>query len=278
MKKHLSNIILVFVFFIGFFIMLYPFISDYINQKNSSRAIIEYEQALSEMEPIDFVPYYERAEEYNSLLAADPMAYYEPSRVPGYLDTLDPTDTGIMGYVSIERIGVEIPIYHGTSESVLQHSIGHLEGTSLPIGGESTHTVLVGHRGLPSAKLFSDLNELEIGDTFNIYVMDRVLTYEVDQILTVRPDQTEDLQIVKGEDYCTLLTCTPYGVNTHRLLVRGTRVYVDSDITSESRVIIVSNASPIDDVLVAIVVSVPMLMIFLIVIAIKYRNTKKRSE
>lgn len=277
MKKHISTIILIFVFIIGFLIMLYPFISDYINQKNASRAIINYEQALADMSPEDFTKYFEQADEYNQKLVADPMAFYNPSLVSGYNEALDLTGTGLMGYISISKINVEIPIYHGTAESVLQRSIGHLEGTSLPVGGESTHSVLVGHRGLPSAKLFSDLNELEIGDEFKVYVMNRELTYQVDQIVTVLPNQSQELLIENGEDYCTLLTCTPYGINTHRLLVRGVRIYPENPEVEMNRLIIVSNASPIDNVLVAIVVSVPLLIVAIVLMIIWFRKRDSRS-
>lgn len=277
MKKHISTIILIFVFIIGFLIMLYPFISDYLNQKNSSRAIIKYEETLAEMDPAEFDKYFLEADEYNKKLVEDPMAFYDPSRVGGYYNTLDITGTGLIGYISIEKIKVEIPIYHGTSDVTLQTAIGHLEGSSLPVGGESTHSVLVGHRGLPSAKLFSDLNEIEIGDEFTVYVMNREMTYQVDQILTVRPDQSQDLLISSGEDYCTLLTCTPYGINTHRLLVRGVRIYPENPEVQMNRLIIVSNASPIDNVLVAIVVSVPLLLVAIVLMIIMFKNKNKRS-
>ena len=175
-----------------------------------------------------------------------------------------------MGYITIEKIGVELPIYHGTEEGTLQIAAGHLEGSSLPIGGAGTHAVISAHRGLPSAKLFTNLDELEKGDTFTITVMNRVLTYEVDQIAIVEPEDTEKLQIVDGQDYCTLLTCTPYGINTHRLLVRGTRIAT----TEKPQIYVAAEAQRMDPLLVAPLVAVPMLLILLIYLLIRYRRKK----
>ena len=176
-----------------------------------------------------------------------------------------------MGYIEIEKIGVELPIYHGVEKEVLQVGAGHLPGTSLPVGGNSTHSVLSGHRGLPSSKLFSDLDKMEIGDTFCIIIHDKVLTYQVDQIKIVLPTETDDLRIVKGKDYCTLLTCTPYGVNSHRLLVRGKRV--DTPETIDIRVI--NEAVKVDPVIVASVILVPLLVIAYLIM---FMFDKKRRE
>ena len=181
----------------------------------------------------------------------------------------------MIGYVKIDRIGVELPVYHGTSPEVLTYGVGHLEGSSLPVGGENTHSVMSAHRGLPSAKLFTDLDRVEIGDTFHIIVLDQVLTYQVDQIKIIAPTEIEDLQIVAGKDYCTLFTCTPYGINTHRLLVRGIRI----ETIEEKPVIYVSNdAFRVEPLLVTPVVAAPMLLAFLIYLMVKYREPPKKRE
>ena len=211
MKKNKSTIILILVFFVGLSVMLYPTLSDYVNQLHQSRAVATYAEDVDKLTDADYSAYFEAADAFNAQIAADPDALYFPSRFPAYENTLDVTGTGIMGYITIEKIGVELPIYHGTSDSVLQIAAGHLEGTSLPVGGKSTHAVISAHRGLPSAKLFTNLDRLEVGDTFTITVLDRVLTYEVDNISIVLPTETDNLKVVDGKDYVTLMTCTPYG-------------------------------------------------------------------
>ena len=273
MKKISSNFILVLVFLVGLSVLLYPALSNYINSIHQSRAIMDYEAGLSNLSTEDYTQIFEEAEEYNNslLTLAYPLMYYD--NLDGYDETLSVGSNGIMGYISIDKINVELPIYHGTSDSVLNSAVGHLEGSSLPIGGEGTHAVLSAHRGLPSAKLFSDLNKLEIGDTFTITVLDRVLVYEIDQIKIVEPTQTENLAIVPGEDYCTLLTCTPYGVNTHRLLVRGSRV---ENVEDEHALYIHTDAYRIDSLILAPVVAAPMLLVLLIILLVRYR--KKRSD
>ena len=198
MKKHLSTIILVFVFLVGLSVVLYPTVSDYWNSRTQTRAIAAYQESMKDMKQEDYTSYFEAAEDYDNRLRETPGAFTDPSLVAGYEDTLDISGTGVMGYITIEKIGVELPIYHGTEEGTLQIAAGHLEGSSLPIGGAGTHAVISAHRGLPSAKLFTNLDELEKGDTFTITVMNRVLTYEVDQIAIVEPEDTEKLQIVDG--------------------------------------------------------------------------------
>ena len=183
--------------------------------------------------------------------------------------------TTIIGYVVIEKIGVELPVYHGTSEQVLNRGVGHLEGSSLPVGGTSTHSVMSAHRGLPTAKLFTDLDRLEIGDTFQIRVLDQVLTYMVDQVKTVTPKEISDLQIVEGKDYCTLFTCTPYGINTHRLLVRGIRI---ETITEKPVIYVANEAFRIEPLLVTPAVAAPMVFVFLIHLMVKYREPPKKKE
>lgn len=199
MKKNKSTIILILVFFVGLSVMLYPTISDYVNQLHQTRAVANYAADVDKLSDADYTAYFEAADAFNAQIAADPDALYFPDRFPSYESTLDVTGTGIMGYITIEKIGVELPIYHGTSDAVLQVAAGHLEGTSLPVGGASTHAVISAHRGLPSAKLFTNLDQLEVGDTFTITVLDRVLTYEVDNISIVLPTETDSLKVVDSK-------------------------------------------------------------------------------
>ena len=276
MRRRKIAIILTLGFLVGVSILLYPAFSDYWNSKTQTRAIVNYESVLEYMEPEDYSAIFEQAYDYNRQLydsGYNPLLY--PDCVPGYYDILNLADYGMIGYVKIDRIGVELPVYHGTSTEVLTFGVGHLEGSSLPVGGENTHSVMSAHRGLPSAKLFTDLDRVEIGDTFHIIVLDQVLTYQVDQIKIIAPTEIEDLQIVAGKDYCTLFTCTPYGINTHRLLVRGIRI----ETIEEKPVIYVSNdAFRVEPLLVTPVVAAPMLLAFLIYLMVKYREPPKKRE
>ena len=217
---------IVLVFLIGLCIMLYPMASDYINRIQVAKNIRSYEQMVREITPEDYSAIFEKARDYNRRLKENANPFGSSKKTEGYEDTLKVGDSGIMGYVMIEKIRVRLPFYHGTEEDVLQRAIGHLEGSSLPIGDPGDHAVLSAHRGLPSAKLFTDLPELAIGDEFILTVLDKEMVYTVDQILTVLPDSPEAFEALKpesGKDLVTLMTCTPYGVNTHRLLVRGHR-------------------------------------------------------
>ena len=214
------------VFLAGLGIMLYPQISDWVNRRNMSRAVTVYGKTVQGLSPEEQEAILAGARDYNRRLKENPAPFLEPGRTTGYLEALRVRDSDIMGYVMIEKIRVRLPFYHGTEESVLQTAIGHLEGSSLPVGDPGEHAVLSAHRGLPSAKLFTDLPELVIGDMFSVTVLDHEMVYKVDQVLTVLPDSPEAfeaLRPVPGEDLVTLMTCTPYGVNTHRLLVRGHR-------------------------------------------------------
>lgn len=276
MKKHFFSIAIFIMFIVGLSVLLYPAISEYINSKHASRVISEYNEKLSDSSEDELNAVFAKAEDYNKRLHDSPSAFFEPSLVSGYKDTLDITGTGIMGYIDIDRINVELPIYHGISKELLQVGVGHLTGTSLPVGGESTHCVLSGHRGLPSAKLFTDLDELEIGDTFTITILDRRFTYEVDQIKTVLPEEFDDLRIADGKDYCTLLTCTPYGINTHRLLVRGVR----TENTEEKKigVFVKNEAFRIDPLIVAPIAAVPLLIITFTLIFISDKRQRKKTK
>ena len=260
MKKNKSTIILILVFFVGLSVMLYPTISDYINQLHQTRAVANYAADVDKLSDADYTAYFEAADAFNAQIAADPDALYFPDRFPSYESTLDVTGTGIMGYITIEKIGVELPIYHGTSDAVLQVAAGHLEGTSLPVGGAGTHAVISAHRGLPSAKLFTHLDQLEAGDTFTITVLDRVLTYEVDKISIVLPTEVEDLKVTDGKDYVTLMTCTPYGINTHRLLVRGRRITTPDKL---KHIRVTSDAIKIEPILTAPIMALPLLLVLL---------------
>lgn len=233
MKSRLSSILLSLIFLIGLSLLLYPTFSDWWNSLHQSKAVMTYHSALETLPGEDYAALFDQAQAYNEALAQlnFPLMYYD--RVEGYENLLNVSGNGILGTVTIPKINVSLPIYHGTSEAVLQVAVGHLEGTSLPTGRKSTHCVLSAHRGLPSARLFTDLDKLEPGDRFTLTVLDRELTYEADQILVVEPQQVEVLYVVEGEDLCTLMTCTPYGINTHRLLVRGRRIFPEETTTTE---------------------------------------------
>ena len=275
MKKNRSNIILILIFLVGLSVMLYPTVSDYVNQKNQSRAVASYSEEVENLSDVDYQAYFDAADDYNRQLAETPDAFYRPEEVSGYTDTLDVSGTGIMGYITIPKIGVELPVYHGTSDGVLQVAAGHLEGSSLPVGGAGTHAVISAHRGLPSAKLFTNLDELEVGDTFTITVLDRVLTYEVDQISIVLPTETDLLQPVEGKDYVTLMTCTPYGINTHRLLVRGKRI---ENAENQKHIRVTADALRIEPIIVAPALAVPMLLVLLVVMLAVPHLRKRKNQ
>lgn len=224
--SRLINAVLVLIFLAGIALLAYPTFSDWWNDLHQSRAIAGYVEKVSDMSDEKNHAMWEAAQAYNKKLLAksgDRFVLTDEEK-EAYNKVLDVTGTGIMGYVNIPKIAVSLPIYHGTDPAVLEIAVGHIEGSSLPVGGKGTHCVISGHRGLPSAKLFTDIDQLKEGDTFQLQVLNRTLTYEVDQIRIVLPDQLEDLAIDPDKDYCTLVTCTPYGVNTHRLLVRGHRI------------------------------------------------------
>jgi sortase A len=275
MKRHKTVIFLTLGFLVGICILLYPAFSDFWNSKTQSRAITNYESVLDNMSAEDYAAILQKAHDYNKALYETEYPLVDYKNVPGYYDTLSVTDNDMIGYLKIDRIGVELPIYHGTSDDVLNKGVGHLEGSSLPVGGENTHSVMSAHRGLPSSKLFTDLDRLEKGDTFQVVVLDQVLTYQVNQIKIITPTEVEDLQIIEGGDCCTLFTCTPYGINTHRLLVRGVRI----ETMQEKPVLYVSNeAFRIEPLLVTPAVAAPMLFVLLIHLLVKYREPPKNKQ
>lgn len=275
MRSRKIWIILTIGFLVGVCVLLYPAFSNYWNSKTQSRAIVDYESVLRYMEPEDYTALFQAAYDYNDALYATNFPLTDYKEVPGYYDTLKVEGTSIIGYLKIDKIGVELPIYHGTSEEVLSRGVGHMEGSSLPVGGINTHCIMSAHRGLPSARLFTDLDRLEMGDTFQITILDQILTYQVDQIKIVTPKEFADLVIVDGMDYCTLVTCTPYGINTHRLLVRGIR----TETIIEKPVIYVSNdAFQIEPLLVMPAVAAPMIFAFLVHLMVRYREPPKKKE
>ena len=224
-KINISTIILILIFLVGLSLLLYPTVSDYWNSFHQSRAIAKYTEQVAELNNDLYKQLWEDAVAYNERLLTKLNRYKMTGEEKAeYESLLNVSGNGIIGYIEIEKINCSLPVYHGTAESALQIAAGHIEGTSLPVGGASTHCVISGHRGLPRAKLFTNLDKLVEGDTFELHVLNEILTYEVDQISVVEPDEVEKLEIEKGKDYCTLVTCTPYGINTHRLLVRGHRV------------------------------------------------------
>ena len=259
-KNSLINLILVLIFLVGLSLLLYPSFSDYWNSFHQSRAIMSYLEDVGGMDSAEYDAVIARARAYNDAIDKESFRWFlSDEEREDYNSQLNVSKGGSMGYISIEKLHVQLPIYHGTDESVLQTSIGHLDWTSLPVGGESTHSVLSGHRGLPRAKLFSDLDKLTEGDVFTLNILNETLSYQVDQIRVVEPQDVTDLQIVPGKDYCTLFTCTPYGINTHRLLVRGHRV--DNPMGDAK---VVADAMQINTIYVVPFVTIPMLLLLLI--------------
>ncbi len=275
MRSRKTAIFLIIGFLVGISVLLYPAFSEFWNSKTQSRAIVDYESVLEDLEPEDHTAMFQAAYDYNQALYETAFPLHDYRSIGGYREALKLEGTSIIGYLKIEKIGVELPIYHGTSNEVLNRGVGHLEGSSLPVGGASTHSVLSAHRGLPSAKLFTDLDRMEIGDTFQIVVLDQVLTYLVDQVKVITPTEFNDLLIKDGMDYCTLFTCTPYGINTHRLLVRGVRI---ETVTEKPALYVANEAFCIEPLMVTPVVAAPMLLAFLIHLMIKYREPPKKKK
>ena len=275
MKKHLSTFLFSIALFAGLALLLYPTFSDWWNSFHQSRAITDYTQEIANMDDAKYEQFLREAREYNEALTKRIGARFMLSEeeLLEYNAVLDVSGTGIMGYIEIPVLQTKLAVYHGTSDAVLASGVGHIEGSSLPVGGESTHCVLSGHRGLPSAKLFTNLDQLVEGNLFLLHTLDETLTYEVDQIRIVEPREIGDLYIEEGMDYCTLVTCTPYSINTHRLLVRGHRIETKK-VAGTARVS--ADAIQIEPLLVAIFVAVLISMILLAVLFLQTRK-KKRS-
>ena len=278
MRRRLGNILLTLAFVVGIALLAYPSFSDWWNTFHQTRAIAGYTAKVANMDREEFDRMWAEAEAFNEYLSKKPNRFnLTQEELATYNSILDVTGTGIMGYIDIPSIKISLPIYHGTDEAILQIAIGHIAGTSFPIGGEGTHAAVSGHRGLPSARLFTDIDKLQAGDKFLLQILDRTLTYEVDQIRIVLPQELQDLEIDPYQDYCTLITCTPYGVNTHRLLVRGHRV--DNDNTDATR--ITADAMRFEPVIVAPLVAAPILLVLLIILLVstsKWNRQRKRHR
>ena len=275
MKKKAGNLVIGIIFLAGLSLLLYPSVSDYWNSFHSSRAISAYAEDVANLDEAQYEEMWSAARAYNRALAERSTNFaLSDAQKEEYEKLLDISGVGIMGYLEIPELNMSLPIYHGTEESVLQIAAGHLEWSSLPVGGESSHCVISGHRGLPSAKLFTDLDKLQEGDVFVLRVLDEVLTYEVDQIRVVEPSQVSDLEIVEGSDLCTLVTCTPYGINTHRLLVRGHRI---ENIQESQTIRVTSDAMQIEPLIVAPIVATPVLLLLLVLLLLPKRKDPSRG-
>ncbi len=280
MKKRgtVSTILFVLLFLIGLSVMLYPTVSDFVNSISQSRSIDGYKNDVALMNRQDYDKILKEARQYNESLLSN-SARFQPTdeETAEYNTILDVGGTGIMGYIEIPKINVYLPIYHGVSKNVLEIGVGHIEGSSLPVGGIGTHAILSGHRGLPSSLLFTDLDKIEAGDCFIIRVLDETLTYEVFDIQTVEPSEVEALAIDPGKDLCTLVTCTPYGVNSHRLLVTGTRIDTVADQNVKA-LHITADAVQIDSLYVAPVLGAPILLVLLSVMLIRARSLRRKAD
>ena len=273
MKKKLSSLLLAAAFLAGLTLMLYPTVSDWWNSFHQSQAIASYAEATAGLSEEEYNRFLQEAQAYNAALLekSNPLVPTD-EELEEYNNILNVSGNGIMSYIEIPKIGCDLPIYHSVDEAVLQIAVGHIVGTSLPVGGPSTHCVLSGHRGLPSAKLFTNLDQMAVGDVFMLQTLDDTLTYEVDQIHIVEPQEVDGLSIIPGGDYCTLVTCTPYGINSHRLLVRGHRI---ENLASASSVRITSEAMQIDPILVAPVAAAPMLLVLTVMFLTGGRSKRK---
>lgn len=271
-KNFFSTIILILVFLVGLSLLLYPTVSDYWNSLHQSKAISEYAEQVANLDDERYTELWEAAKRYNEDLNQKSNRYLftEEARAE-YEAMLNASGNGILGYIEIPSIGCALPIYHGVEKSVLQIAVGHIEWSSLPTGGENTHSVISGHRGLPSAKLFTNLDKLVEGDTFIIRVLNETLTYEVDKILIVEPEKLDSLQIEPGKDLVTLVTCTPYGINSHRLLVRGHRVENQAEAKT---VRVIADAMQVEPIIIAPLVAAPMLLILLFVLLVSNRRRR----
>ena len=275
MKKRdkLYTVALIVVLVTGLFLLLYPSFSDWWNSRVQTKLISNYNEIVAKLDTEDYTALWDSARAYNGDLWGRNNPYLlEESQRERYNGLLNPAGDGIMGYVQIPDIDITLPIYHGTDELVLQTAIGHLDWTSLPVGGAGTHCVISGHRGLPSARLFTDLDKVAVGDVFMLHILDDTLTYEVDQIRIVEPDETDELLLQAGKDLCTLVTCTPYGVNSHRLLVRGHRV---ENLAETVTVRVTADAVVVEKLVVAPFVLLPILLVMLVWLFVSGRKRKK---
>ena len=273
MKNHRSTILPILILLIGLSLMLYPSFADWWNSFHSSRAIASYVEQVANIDDAQYEELWDAAWDYNQSLLHRPNDFLlSDEQKEIYKSLLDFGGNGIMGYIEIPMIDVMLPIYHGTKESVLQIAVGHLDWTSLPVGGAGSHCVVSGHRGLPSARLFTDLDKLKVGDVFMLHVLNEILTYEIDQILIVEPQDTDPLLIEPGKDLCTMITCTPYGINSHRMLVRGHRIESQEE---PKDIRITADAVRIEPLMVAPIVAVPILLVLLIILLLPKQKKGK---
>ena len=274
LKKKLPTILLVLVFLTGVALLLYPTFADWWNSFHQSRAVASYMDSVSEMDTERYEEILAEADAYNQKLVETGIIWtLDEEQLEEYNKQLNINESGIMGYIDIPKISITLPVYHGVDEAVLQVAIGHIAGSSLPVGGENTHCIVSGHRGLPSARLFTDLDKLVEGDTFTMTVLNRTVTYQVDQVRIVEPTDVSDLQIVEGKDYCTLVTCTPYGINTHRLLVRGHRV-----ANAQGDAPVIADAMQIETIYIAPFLAVPILILLVIGMFILTGRQQRRNR
>ena len=274
LKKNFTTLLLLTICLVGAGLIAYPTFSDWWNSFHQSRAVASYMEAVTDMDEERYEEILSDADAYNKKLSREGVRWnLTEEQEKEYNSVLNINDSGIMGYIDIPKINITLPIYHGTDEAVLHIAIGHIDGTSLPVGGDSSHCIVSGHRGLPSARLFTDIDKLVEGDTFTMTVLNRTVTYEVDQIRIVEPTDLSDLQISKGKDYCTLVTCTPYGINTHRLLVRGHRI---ENAQGDAQVI--ADAMQIESIYIAPFIAVPILVLLVIMMLIHTGQSGRRKK
>ena len=282
MRKIVITAAILLVFLVGLSILLYPYVASYINSLRQSRVVAQYYRDLQTLTEEDFIELFDAAHEYNARLTGNRNRYIlNDEEMEEYLGLLNPFGNGIMGTLLISKINVRLPIYHGTNEGVLRIGAGHLEGTSLPVGGLGTHTVVTGHRGLPSATLLTELGRMEIGDTFQLNILNEVLTYKVDQIKVVEPHEMNDLAFDKDRDFCTLVTCTPYGINSHRMLVRGSRVSNTEAVVyspNAEQLGIQTEAYEVDSLLVVGLLLIPPVIIVAFYLTFSIKRLKRRRR
>ena len=283
MKRVVFTAVVLLVFITGLTILLYPYVTGYINSLSQTRVVQQYHRDVETLSEDEFIELFEAARAYNEALAKKGSSFtLSEAEIQEYLGMLDPFGNGVIGTLTIDKINVNLPIYHGTNEGVLQMGAGHLEGSSLPIGGAGTHTVITGHRGLPTSLLLTELDKLVIGDTFTLNVLNETMVYEVDRIIVVEPHELEELAIVSDKDYCTLVTCTPYGINSHRMLIRGERKDTGQEQGQEEvtgdRLQVFTEAGTIDSRLVAGILLIPPFVIVAVYLGISIRKLRGRGR
>ena len=280
-KRHtaLSALLVTLVLLIGLSLLLYPTVADYLNSLNYRRDIEDFRQNLQQLDDSERQALLDAAREWNDELldAGSRIGELNAERRQRYSALLDPFGSGMMGYIEIEKAGIYLPIYHGTEESVLQAGVGHIEGSSLPVGGTGTHTILSGHTGLPSSKLFSNIDQLEVGDTFLLHILGEVLTYRVESTVVVLPEEAEKQEFDPQRDLCTLMTCTPYGINSHRLLVRGVRIETPVAEQPDPEKPVEPIPAPVPPVLWAAAIGLPSLLVIIVLVLVVRKRRRKRK-